>query len=571
MNFIGKIWKSKLWLLITLMLLLVVNWAASIYHTRIDLTNEKRFTLSNPTKKILKKLDDIVEVKVFLKGDFPSGFKKLANSTEEMLQEFKEVAGNKLQYSFVSPNDEMEGTNVKWGDTLGGMGLYPINLKSQLKAGEQQQLVYPVALMRYKEKVIPIKLYNGIPNIGRQEINSAEALMEYQLADGIYRLSVQDKSMIAYSIGNGEPPLRSYITYDLLENVLRPGYNFFTFNLNNEPLIPDTFKVLMIVKPSQPFSDQEKLKIDQFVMRGGKLLLFADKLNAEMDSLRIKNEVIAYDRGLGLDDLLFKYGVRINGDLVMDLQSDKLPFDVNGNGQYEFLSWNYFPVFASKSNHPVNKNLGFVSGKFVNSLDTVETDGIRKTVLLSSSANARTIAAPALISGKENVNAPEDEKFKTADIPVGILLEGKFSSMYKNRLSQAMTDSLEKYGEEFQPQAIHNNKMIIVADGDIVLNDVVKNEPIPMGMNAFTYGSQYEYRFANKDFLQNCLDYLVDQSGLSEAKAKDYTLRLLDTKKLNEQKTAWQLLNIAAPIILVILFAFIFQWLRRRKYSSKNT
>jgi gliding-associated putative ABC transporter substrate-binding component GldG len=568
MNLISKIWRSRWWLPVTVVLLVCINWLGSNYHARIDLTNEKRFTLSNPTKKLLKKLDDVVEIKVFLKGEFPSGFKKLAGSTNEMLQEFKEIAGNKLQYSFVSPDELMEGTDVKWGDTLGGMGLYPINLKSQLKAGEQQQLVYPVALMRYKEKVVPVKLYNGIPNIGRQEINSAEALMEYQIADGIYKLSVSAKPMIAYSIGNGEP--QDARTYDLVENVLRTNYNLKTVNLNTLPVIEDTFKLLLIVKPTQPFTDIEKLRIDQFVMNGGKLLLFEDKLNAEMDSLRIKNEVIAYDRGLGLDDILFKYGARINGDLVMDLQSDKLPFDVNGNGQYEFLSWNYFPVFASKSNHPVNKNLGFVSARFVNSIDTVEAEGIRKTVLLSSSANARTISAPALISGKENVNAPEDEKFKTANIPVAVLLEGKFNSMYRNRLSQAMNDSLAKYGADFQSQNISNNKMIIVADGDIVLNDIVKNEPLSMGMNAFTYGSQYEYRFANKDFLQNCLDYLVDQSGLSEAKAKDYTLRLLDPKKLAEQKNTWQLLNIAAPILLVILFAALFQFVRKRKYSLKT-
>ena len=563
----GKIWKSRLWLLITIVLLIAVNWLASIWHARIDLTNEKRFTLSAATKKILKNLDDVVEVKVFLKGEFPSGFKKLANSTGEVLQEFREVAGNKLQYSFVSPDEDMDGTNVKWGDTLAGMGLYPINLKSQLKAGEQQQLVYPVALLRYKEKVVPVKLYNGIPNIGRQEINSAEALMEYQVADGIYRLSSTYKPMIAYSIGNGEP--QDARTYDMVENVLRNDYNLKTINLNTLPVITDTFKLLLIVKPTQPFSDFEKLKIDQFVTHGGKLLMFVDKLNAEMDSLRIKNEVIAYDRGLNLDDMLFKYGARINADLVMDLQSDKLPFDVNGNGQFEFLSWNYFPVFASKSNHAINKNLGFVSGRFVNSIDSVEAEGIQKTILLSSSSNARSISAPALISGRENVNAPEDEKFKTANIPVAILLEGKFNSMYRNRLSQAMTDSLDQYGADFLPQAVHSNKIIVVADGDMVLNDVAKTEPLSMGMNAFTYGSQYEYRFANKDFLQNCLDYLVDRSGLSEAKGKDYTLRLLDPKKLAEEKTNWQLINIAAPILLVILFAFAFQWIRRRKYSIK--
>ena len=567
MSNVRKKGKSRLWLVLTVAVLAALNWLASLYHTRIDLTNEKRFTLSGSTKKILKGLDDLVEVKVFLKGDFPSGFKKLANSTEETLQEFKEVAGKNLKYEFVSPDDVMEGTQVKWGDTLSSMGLYPINLKSQLKAGEQQQLVYPVALVRYKEKVAPVKLYNGIPNIGRQEINSAEAMMEYQLADGIYKLSEHEKPMIAYSFGNGEP--QDARVYDLVENLLKNDYNLKMVNLNTIPLLTDTFKLLMIVKPTRPFSDIEKLRLDQYVIHGGKLLMFVDKLDAEMDSLRIKNEVVAYDRELGLNDLLFKYGVRINNDLVMDLQSDKLPFDVNGNGQYEFLSWNYFPVFASKSDHAVNRNLGFISGRFVNSVDTIEAEGIKKTILLSSSTNARKISAPAIISGKENVNAPEDDKFKTADIPVAVLLEGKFISMFRNRLSQALNDSLTSYGEAFQPESLVNNKMIIAADGDIVLNSVAKNEPLPMGTNPFTYGSQYEYRFANRDFVQNCLDYLIDQSGLSDAKAKDYTLRLLDSKKLKEQKTNWQLINIAAPILIVIFFAFIFQWIRKRKYSVK--
>jgi gliding-associated putative ABC transporter substrate-binding component GldG len=568
MKLINKIWKSAFWLPIVIIALVVINWLASMYHARVDFTDEKRFTLSTPTKKVLKNLDDEVTVNVFLKGEFPSGFKKLANSTGEILNEFKEIAGSKLKFNFISPEDEMPGTLIKWGDTLSALGLYPINLKSQLKSGEQQQLVYPVALIKYKDKVEPIRLYNGLPNINRSEINSAEALLEFTLINGIYKLSNQNKPMIAYSIGNGEPPVGSYPTYDLVENVLRPDYNLFTFNLNTQPLIPDTFKLLLIVKPTQPFSSEEKLKIDQFVMRGGKLLLFEDKLEAEMDSLRIKNEVVAYDRGLQLDDLLFKYGVRVNSDLVMDLESDKLPFDVNGNGQYEFLTWNYFPVFASKSNHVINKNLGFISGKFVNSIDTVEAEGIKKTVLLSSSPNARIMATPALISGKENVNAPENEKFKKADIPVAVLLEGKFQSLYTNRLPQSMNDSLIKYGAAFQSQCITDNKCIIVSDGDMVLNAMQKNEPLPMGINPFTFGSQYQYQFANKDFLQNCLDYLINPSGLSEAKAKDYTLRLLDTKKLEEQKTIWQLINIAAPILLVFIFAVIYQWRRKRKYTK---
>lgn len=567
MDFFSKIIKGRWWFLITAVLLVAVNWFASVFHARVDLTDEKRFTLSSATKKILKNLDDRVEVKVFLKGDFPSGFRKLANSTQETLEEFKESADGKLKYALVSPDDNMEDTDVKWGDTLSAMGLYPINLKSQLKKGEQQQLVYPYALVRYRGKVIPVKLYSGIPNIGRQEINSAEALMEYQLADGIYKLLEKQKPLVAYSIGNGEP--QDVRTYDLVENVLKNDYDLKLLNIERVPFIDDTFSLLIIVKPARTFSEMEKLRIDQYLMRGGKLLMFLDVLDAEMDSLRIKNEVIAYDRGLGLSDMLFKYGARINNDLVMDLQSDKLPFDVNGNGQFEFLSWNYFPVFISKSDHAVNKNLGFVSGRFVNSIDTVEAEGIKKTVLLSSSANARTIAAPALISGRENVNAPEDEKFRKANIPVAVLLEGKFVSMFRNRLSQGMNDSLEKYGKSFLPQNITGNKMILVSDGDMVLNSVAQQEPLPMGMNPFTYGSQYEFSFANRDFLTNCLDYLINQSGLAEAKAKDYTLMLLDSKKLEGSRLNWQLLNIAAPVFIVLIFAIIFQWLRKRKYGNK--
>jgi len=253
----------------------------------------------------------------------------------------------------------------------------------------------------------------------------------------------------------------------------------------------------------------------------------------------------------------------------MDLQCDYLPFDVNGNGQFELLPWNYFPVLESKSDHPINKNLGFVSARFANSIDTVEAEGIKKTILLSSSANARKIGTPARISGEENVAAAEDEKYKTADIPVAVLLEGKFTSLFANRSSQAMRDSIEAYGGSFLPQCLADNKIIVVSDGDIVLNSVIKGgQPIPMGMNPYTYGTQRAFPFANKDFVQNCLEYLINENGLSEAKAKDYVVRLLDTKKVNEQKTMWQVINIAVPVLLVILFALVFQWIRRKKYSK---
>jgi len=565
---VKKIWKSKLWLLITMVALVAVNWLASLYHSRIDFTNEKRFTLSSPTKKVLQKLDDVVQVDVFLKGDFPSGFKKLANSTNEVLGEFKEIAGKKLQYRFISPDENVEGTNVLWADTLSALGFYPINLTSQIKEGQQQQNIYPVAFVHYQENILPVMLYQGKTKaITYPEINSAEAMMEFNFISAIDKLMQKEKPVIGYAVGNGEPT--SYNVEDLVQNTLQEEYQFYSINPNTQSAIPKEFKVLFVVKPTDPFTDEAKLKLDQYVMNGGKVLFFIDKLNAELDSLQSKKgQVIAYDRELELNDLLFKYGARINADLVMDLQCDFLPFDVNSNGQFELLPWNYFPVFESRSNHVINKNLGFVSGRFVNSIDTVEAEGIKKTFLLGTSPNSRTIGTPAMISVLENVNAPENEKFKRANIPVAVLLEGRFQSLFNNRLSQAMSDSLKNIGAVYMSQCLTDNKMIVVADGDIVLNSVVKgNQSIPMGMNPFTYGSQQEFAFANKDFLQNCLDYLINSSNLSEAKAKDYTLRLLDKKKVEAEKTKWQLINIIAPVLLVLLFALVYQFIRRKKYT----
>ena len=561
------VFNGRFWLPLTLIILLVINWAASLINTRVDLTNEKRFTLSSATKKLLEKLEAPVMIDVFLKGNYPSGFRQLSSSTNDMLKEFKEVAGNKIQYNFVGPDELVPGTQITYADTLTAMGFFPINLTSQLKEGQQQQNVYPFALVHAGDKILPVELYKGkTPLMSYTDINSAEALLEYRLADAVAKITVKEKPAVAYAVGNGEPTNSS--TYDLSENVLNKNYRFAPFDLSQAEFIPAVIKLLIIVKPTVAFTDEQKLKLDQYVLNGGKLLVFADRLNAEMDSLQIKNEVTAFDRDLKWNDLFFNYGVRINADLLMDLQCDYLPFDVNGNGQFELLPWNYFPVMESKGTHPINKGLGFVAGRFVNSLDTVEAEGIKKTILLSSSVNARTIGAPAVISGAENVNAPEDAKYKKSNVPVAILLEGKFRSMFANRLSQAMADTLQQNGLSFLPQAVSNNKIIIVGDGDMVLNNVVKGNPIPMGMNEYTYGTQAQVPFANKDFLQNCLDYLINENGLSEAKAKDYVVRLLDNRKTAEQKNIWQVINIVVPIFIIVIFGFIFQWLRKKKFTN---
>jgi gliding-associated putative ABC transporter substrate-binding component GldG len=340
------------------------------------------------------------------------------------------------------------------------------------------------------------------------------------------------------------------------------------FNLQTQKSIPDTFKVLLIVKPDSTFSDAEKLKIDQYVMRGGSVLWFIDNLHAEPDSLSMKSQLIAYERNLNIQDLLFTYGVRINPDLIMDLQCDFLPFVVGGsasNPQYEFLHWNYYPLFESRNNHPINQNLGLIAGRFVNSIDTVEADDVKKTFLLQSSANARSLSTPASINPNENRNTPTDELFRQHDIPAAVLLEGRFTSLFRGRIGAAQKDSLAVSGG-YRDRSV-DARMIVVADGDIVLNDVTSKGPLPMGMNSFTVGSQYEYQFANRDFLLNCLEYLTSKSSVIQTRNKEIVLRLLDPQKTAAEKTRWQVINIVLPVILIIVFGLIYQQVRRYRFA----
>lgn len=566
---LNKILLSRYGWLILLVLLLGFNFAASIFHARIDLTKEKRYTLSRASNDLLRSLDEPLQIDVFLKGDFPAGFRKLANSTDEFLQLLKDRNGARVHYRFVSPLDPVPGTTIPYGDSLAKMGAAPINLTVQKEAGQSSNIIFPVALIHYKGRQAIVNIYDGGKQISQNEINAAEAKMEYQFARTLDQLINDDKPLVAYSTGNGEPvDGRTYGVQDALKD----DYRLFTYDINSQPAIPDTFKVLMVVKPTKGFSEDEQLKIDQYVMRGGKLLFYIDGLIAEQDSLKYSNksETIAYDRNLGLTEMLFRYGTRINPSLVMDLQCDFLPFVVGGTAdkpQFDFLHWNYYPLFESKNNHPINKNLGLVAGRFVNSMDTIATPAIRKTVLLSSSVNSRVISTPALISLNENRNAPQDAKFNQKDIPVAVLLEGKFTSLFRNRVSRVKADSLQALGVPFRDQSVEN-KIIVIADGDMALNDFSPQQgPFPLGANFYTMGTQYEYIFANKQFLLNSLEYLVNKPAIIETRNKDIILRLLDSQKIKENRQFWQLINIALPLVLVILAGLLYQYVRRRKYT----
>lgn len=566
---------KKYWWALLILVLVAVNWLAALFHFRIDLTAEKRYTLAPATKTLLKNLKEPVDITVFLSGDMPAGFKKLANSSAEMLQEFKETGKGNIIYHFEKPAEGLNDTlKMQFIDSLQQLGLSPMNVKAQVKEGEGQEerYVYPGAVISYKGRITAVDFLQGQSN-GQFEgalgafnsLNNAEALLEYKLANTIQKITQDSVPLIGYLLGNGEP--FSYNVWDLIERTLKKTYSFSFLPIDSVKAIPPFFNAVVITKPTQAFTDEQKLKLDQYVMQGGKILWMIDNLYAEMDSLqRSQNEFIAFDRGLNLQDQLFKYGVRINQDLVQSLASDKIPSvvgNMGGKPQIELLPWPYFPLLSNTSNHPIAKNLDYVVSQFPNSIDTVQANGITKTILLNTASEARSLNTPAKVSWNSIQTEDDLKTFNKPNIPVAVLLEGSFASFFNNRLTTAMRDSLNSINTPFKAQS-NPTKMIVIADGDIALNSVSQTDgPLQMGMNPYT-----KYKYANNEFIANCIEYLVGNSGILETRSKDFTLRLLDKKKLEESKTTWQVIAIAVPLLLVIIFGALYQWLRKRKYSK---
>jgi ABC-2 type transport system permease protein len=567
----NKLLSSKYWWIYLLVLLVAVNYLASQIHYRMDLTAEKRYTLSEPTKKLLRNLDDRVSISFFLDGEMPAPFKNLSNETKELLQEFRELGKTNIQLKFGRPGEGLNDTaRINFinyiTDTL---GLKPTNVQVQASAGESQEerLVYPGALISYKDNDIAVNLLEGQSMTGGyQTLNNAEALLEYRFASAIQKLTTDTVPVVGYLLGNGEP--QTYNFYDLIEHTIRPRYGFSFVPIDSVPVIPPEFDAIMIVKPTVPFNDDQKLKIDQYVMNGGKVIWMIDQLYAEMDSLqRSQSDFVAFDRGLNADDILFKYGVRINRDLVQDIKCDKLPQVVGSFGdkpQVELIPWPYFPLLSSYSGHPISKNLDDVLSIFPNSIDTVKTEGIQKTILLATSSASRSLSTPAIVTLNSAKTREEVSSFTQKNIPVAVLLEGQFTSLYANRLAGAKADALARAGSPFRNSSTPGNKMIVISDADLVANVVSqKDGPLPMGENQYT-----QYKYANQDFIINCIEYLTNPSGILETRAKDYSLRLLDPKKVDSGKLQWQILNILVPMGMIILFGIVYQAVRRRKYQG---
>lgn len=565
-------------LLLVVVVIIIAGALSNVWFTRFDLTSEKRYTLSQSTKDILKNLDDIVFFRVYLEGDFPAGFKRLRRETKELLDEFRAYNKN-IQYEFINPsesNDPKERNDTY--KLLIQQGLKPTNLQVNTKNGREQKVIFPGAIVAYREKEIPVELLDAQINVPPEDVlnNSIENL-EYKLIDAIQRITRKKKPYIAFIEGHGElsekdvwditQTLKQNYAVDRVaihENINALTKRFMTDSIKGNYKIEPKYAAIIIAKPDSTFSEKDKFIIDQYIMVGGKVLWLIDPVIASMDSIQNSSSTVAIDAGLNLQDQLFTYGVRLNKDLIMDLNALPIPLKTGMMGnqpQIDFFPWYYFPIITPLSQHPVVRNLNAIKTQFVSSLDTNRVKNVKKTVLLQSSPYSRVVDMPAVISLSMLRHKPNEKLYHGPPKAIAVLLEGTFRSFYDNRIPPSLMEAKEiGFRSNSKPTA-----MIVVSDGDIIRNQfkIPGGYPLPLGYDQFT-----KQTFGNKEFLLNAISYLTEGSSLISVRSREVKLRLLDMTKINNNRVLIQVINVVIPIILVIFVGLLLALLRKKKYAK---
>ena len=533
----------------------------------LDLTEEKRYTLTKPTTGLLEEMDDVVFIRVLLDGEFPAGFKRLQSATQDLLDDFRSVSGY-IEYEFEDPGAGTVEEINKRREILSKDGINPVNLRVKDSDGTAERLIYPYAIVYYKNRNLVIKLLeNEVPGVPPEVIlNNSVGLLEYKFSNAIQKLKLSRRPNILFTTGHGE--LEPMQTADL-HKTLREYYEIGRIDLDSVVNIGAEASILIVAKPRFPFSEKDKFKIDQFVMNGGKVMWLIDKVRIDLDSLQGREHYYPNEYDLNLDDQLFKYGIRIQPDLVLDMQSSRIPLatGIVGNApQFDYFKYPYHLVVTPGSKHPVVKSLGAVNMLYPSSIDTSVTikTGVTKTTLLQSSRNTRIQFIPVEMDFEFLRYDLDPAKFNKAPQALAMLLDGTFPSLYENRVTSEMSSGLRDLGLEYKSTSVPT-RMIVVSDGDIARNTVNRDGTSysPLGYNEFE-----RYLFANRDFMVNAIEYLLDDKGLIEARGKEVKLRLLDTVKAKSEAQFWQIINIVLPIIFLVIFGLIYNWSRRRRYAN---
>ncbi|AUC14560.1 gliding motility-associated ABC transporter substrate-binding protein GldG [Tenacibaculum sp. SZ-18] len=539
-------------ILFVLVGLLLANFISSSLFTRFDLTKDKRYTLSDVSKNIVNKLDKNLIVNVYLEGDFPSEFKRLQIETRQFLEELQAENTN-IRFRFINPDDIRED--------LVKNGMMPSQLTVEEDGKLSEAIIFPWAAIFYGEKAISVSLLpNTMAKSQEKQLGNAISSLEYSFVNAIELITQKKRKKIAVLSGNGE--LEDIRLYSFL-SALGKKYSLAKFTLDSVEKDPSKtidqlkqYDLSIIAKPSQKFTQEEKLVLDQYIMNGGKSLWMIDNLYSDTDSLYNEGKMLAYRRDLDLTDLLFSYGVRINNKLVQDLYASKLTLasgNLGNQAQFESYDWFYHPLVEGNPNHPITKNILPVRFQFTTQIDTLKKN-IKKTPLLVSSVLSKLSGAPTIIELESIAKEPIQQEYTAGSQLLAVLLEGNFNSAYENRTKPFNYRDYKKVSPE--------TKMVVIADGDIAKNQILKGKPYDLGLDKWT-----QQRFGNKDFLLNTVDYLLDDSGLISLRNKTVQLNSLDKKKAFQERGFWQFFNIVLPLTLLLVFGFAFNYWRKRKYS----
>lgn len=567
MNKQNRIIQTVLQLLVALMIITLVGFLSSIWFFRLDLTSEKKYTLSDATKKILNELPEDVYIRVYLDGDLPIGFRKLQTSTRELLEEFRVYSGRKLKFDFINPSEEEDGkARTIIQEQLLDKGLRPSNAQwRDSEGGMSQKIIFPGALISYKGMEMPINFLRNNPGLsGTENLNQSAEGLEYELINIIRTISSDSIYKIAFLEGHGE-------LYDPeVADASRALAQYYTIDrgqIGGKQGVLENYAAVIIARPTERFNEADKLIIDQYLMNGGRVLWLIDPVAVDMDSLMYSSITTAYIRDLNLNDILFKYGVRINANLIQDIQCSYIPVNtalVGNSPQYTPLPWSYFPLLQGE-NHPVTRNLNLVKSEFVSVLDTVKGNGrIDKTILLKTSPYSRLVGVPNLINLRDAGEPLTEDDFNRQHLPIAVLLEGEFESAFKNRMISGILPSIE---DDFKANS-PSTKMIVVADADIIRNDIRVQGgqviPLELGRDRLT-----QELYGNKDFIVNAVNYLIDDSGLMELRTREMRIRLLDRAKIRGSQIFWKLINTLLPLLIVAFAGILAAYLRKRKYGKR--
>jgi len=573
-------------LILLLAIILLINYISGYINIRIDLTKEKKFSFSPVSKEILKNLNDVVYIKIYLDGKLSIPYKKFKRNIEDKLEELKVYGKRNLEYKFIDPlNKENPEIQNKILYELKQKGLDLINIRYKNREGDLTfTTIVPGALISYRGNEVPVNLLKDDPVLSDEEkINSSLELLEYKFINVIRKISNENPENIAFIIGHGE--LYGYELEDILQE-LENSYQIDFLKINGQAGILDKYNSVIIAKPKYKFSESDKFVIDQYIMNGGKVLWLIDAVSVSADSLA-KGAALAFINQLNIEDQLFRYGIRINPVLVKDKLCTILPINIappNQSPVWEPFDWLYFPLLSPSRDHPVTKNTGYLRSQFVNTIDILESrESVKKTVLLKTSKRNKLVKLPALIRLSEiNYSAPATE-FDTVAKPVAVLLEGTFESNFKNR---PVPDNLVS-GEKkviFKDKSV-NTKMILVADGDVIRNDYkiwpdgriqilpLKTDKYIEFINSYYKKEILHAFFDNKEFIVDAINYLTNTQGISELLNREYKLRLLDREITGNSKKnlKWQLINTLLPAFIIIIFGILYNYLRKVKYASQIT